>query len=65
MRGDLNCDGVVSGSDIGPFVQALAGQTAYASHHRNCHWLNADVNGDGAVNYGDINPFIALLLSPP
>jgi hypothetical protein len=59
--GDVNCDGVVSFSDINPFVLAISNPGAWGQTYPTCNLLNADVNGDGTVDMGDINPFIALL----
>ena len=61
IRGDTNCDGIISYGDINPFVIALQGQSVYEAAYPNCRWLNADTNGDGTVNYGDINPFVVCL----
>lgn len=60
-RGDLNCDGRIDFDDINPFVLALGGEAAFASHWSDCHWLHADCNADGAVNFDDIDSFVALL----
>jgi len=60
-RGDLNCDGVVDGFDIQPFVLALIDPAAYAAAYPSCYWMYADCNGDGAVDGFDVQPFVALL----
>jgi murein tripeptide amidase MpaA len=57
--GDVNCDGRVTFVDIDPFVEALAGESAWA--HPGCPWLSADANGDGHVTFADIDPFVALI----
>jgi hypothetical protein len=57
--GDTNCDGAFSYADIDRFVEALAGESAWA--HTLCPWRNADCNGDGAVTFADIDPFVALI----
>jgi len=57
----VNCDGVVNGFDIDPFVLALIDRAAYAAQYPDCDYLNGDVNGDGQVNAFDIDPFVALL----
>ncbi len=54
LRGDANCDGVLSFADINPFVGIMTGQAP-------CSFDNADVNGDWAVDFGDINAFVAAL----
>ena len=50
--GDVNLDGSVDFSDIGPFVACLAS----GEYHEE-----ADINRDGDVDFSDISPFIALL----
>ena len=59
--GDMNCDGVVSVSDIGGFVLALTDPVGYGLTFPDCSPSNADANGDGFVTVSDIGPFIALL----
>jgi hypothetical protein len=59
--GDLNCDGLVNGYDIDPFVLALTDPAAYAEQWPDCDYMLGDVNGDGAVNGYDIDPFVGLL----
>jgi hypothetical protein len=59
--GDMNCDGVVDGFDIQPFVLALTDPDAYESLYPDCNVLNGDINGDGAVDGFDIQPFVELL----
>jgi hypothetical protein len=62
-RGDTNCDGLVNGYDIDPFVLALTDPAAYALAYTGCPILNADCNGDGLVNGYDIDPFVVCLTS--
>lgn len=62
--GDLNCDGLVSVSDIGPFVLALTNPPDYAAQFPNCNIAAGDTNGDGIVSVSDIGPFVALLIGP-
>ncbi len=62
LVGDLNCDGVVSVGDIGPFVLALTDAAADASQFPHCALPHGDVNADGFVTVGDIGPFVALLV---
>ncbi|MGE3181971.1 MAG: integrin alpha [Phycisphaerae bacterium] len=62
LRGDMNCDGVVSVSDIGGFVLALTDAAGYAAQFPDCEIHNADVNGDKAVSVSDIGEFVALLV---
>ena len=61
MKGDMNCDGVISFADINPFVLAISGYPAYVAQYPNCEYLNADCNQDGYVSFADINPFVRLL----
>ncbi|MGE3180139.1 MAG: hypothetical protein AB7N71_00785 [Phycisphaerae bacterium] len=59
--GDMNCDTLVTVSDIGGFVLALTNPAQYAIDFPECNVLNADVNGDGTVSVGDIGAFVTLL----
>ena len=59
--GDMNCDGRVTFADIDPFVEALAGESAWNQSHPECPWLNADCNHDGRVTFADIDPFVAVV----
>jgi hypothetical protein len=59
--GDLNCDGVVNGFDIDPFVIALTDPDGYAALFPDCDRTLADINGDGTVDGFDIDPFVLLL----
>ena len=52
LLGDVNRDGVVNFSDIGPFISLLA------LREFSCE-ADADING--VVDFGDIGPFIAIL----
>ena len=61
LRGDMNCDGFVTVSDIGPFVLALSNPSAYAAAFPACDINNADVNEDTFVTVSDIGPFVQLL----
>lgn len=61
LPGDMNCDGTVSVSDIGPFVLALTDAAAYQAQFPDCELLNADMNGDNGVTVSDIGGFVALL----
>jgi hypothetical protein len=61
VPGDLNCDGLVNGYDIDPFVLALTDPAAYASDYPDCYAMNADLNHDGEVNGYDIDPFVLRL----
>ncbi len=57
--GDMNCDGAITFVDIDLFVEALAGESAWA--HTPCPWLNGDCNGDGSVTFADIDAFVGLI----
>ena len=59
--GDMNCDGLVNGQDIGPFVAALVDPSTYYASEASCRIDNADVNGDSQITPADIPGFIALL----
>ncbi|MGE3182849.1 MAG: DNRLRE domain-containing protein [Phycisphaerae bacterium] len=61
LLGDMNCDGVVSVGDIGPFVLALTDPAGYALQFPTCDVLNGDINQDTLVSVGDIGAFVALL----
>jgi hypothetical protein len=61
VPGDMNCDGVVSVTDIGPFVLALTDPAAYEAQFPDCNINLADLNQDGLVSVGDIGPFVGLL----
>lgn len=54
LIGDVNRDGAVTVSDIGPFIDVLAG---------GMYQAEADINQDGAVTVSDIGPFVSLLAS--
>jgi hypothetical protein len=61
IPGDMNCDGVVTVSDIGPFVLAVTDPAAYAAAFPNCDIMQADLNSDGQITVSDIGPFVAML----
>ena len=54
LLGDVNFDGAVNFSDIGPFIGLLTS---------GVYLLEADINMDGDINFLDIGPFIGLLLN--
>jgi hypothetical protein len=62
--GDMNCDGVISVSDIGPFVLAITDPAGYIAAFPDCDVNLADVNGDNNLSVSDIGPFVALLTQP-
>lgn len=59
--GDINCDGAVTVSDIGPFVLAVTNPAQYQAQFPGCELDTADLNSDGAVSVGDIGRFVQLL----
>lgn len=61
LPGDMNCDGVVTVADIGPFVLAVTDPAGYAAQFPACDILNADTNGDQVVTVADIGGFVALV----
>jgi agmatine deiminase len=61
LPGDMNCDGAVTVTDIGPFVLALTDPAGYAAQFPACNLNNGDINGDNAVTVTDIGPFVSLL----
>lgn len=64
LVGDVNCDGLVSVSDIGAFVLALTDPVGYSVQFPDCDINLADTNGDGIVSVGDIGAFVQLLVGP-
>lgn len=65
LVGDMNNDGVVSVSDIGPFVLALTDPAAYLAQFGDDADLEAgDINGDGTLSVSDIGAFVDLLSAP-
>lgn len=61
LLGDMNCDGLVSVSDIGGFVLALTDPAGYAAQFPDCDINNADINEDNIISVSDIGPFVAVL----
>lgn len=61
LAGDMNCDGVVTVSDIGRFVLALTNPAAYAAQFPDCDINNGDMNDDGSVSVSDIGLFVQAL----
>ncbi len=62
LPGDLNCNGVVNASDVGPFVLALTDAIAYAAAYPSCSLSLADMNNDSRVDGADISQFVALII---
>lgn len=61
LPGDMNCDGLVSVTDIGPFVLALTNPSGYGDAYPDCRILNGDLTADEQVSVGDIGGFVDLL----
>lgn len=59
--GDVNCDGLVSVSDIAPFVLLLTDPVAYANQFPACDPLRGDFNNNGFVSVSDIGGFVETL----
>ena len=62
LVGDVDCDGLVSVSDIGPFVLGVTNAPAYAAAFPTCPITSADTNSDDRVTVADISGFVSLLL---
>jgi hypothetical protein len=62
VLGDMDCNGDVIISDVGPFVLALIEPAEYAQQFPECSLMVADVNQDGAEDGLDIGPFVQTLL---
>ncbi|MBU0638469.1 MAG: trypsin-like peptidase domain-containing protein [Planctomycetes bacterium] len=63
-KGDLNCDGLIDGFDIDPFVLVLSTEEPfddYYAQYPNCDHRLADINADGRIDGFDIDAFVALL----
>ncbi|QOJ14239.1 MAG: hypothetical protein HRU75_06145 [Planctomycetia bacterium] len=63
LRGDMNCDGVITNFDIDPFVLALVDAAAYQLAFPNCSIMNGDINNDGQFNNFDIDPFVVCIIN--
>lgn len=59
--GDMNCDGMITVSDITGFIQSLVDPSAYSAQFPSCSPLRADLDGDGGVGLSDIGPFVMRL----
>lgn len=64
VLGDLNCDGVLDGRDIQPFVLALMDPVAYAAAYPNCEASLADMDRSGTTDVADIGALVLALLGP-
>lgn len=61
LVGDMNCDGLLTVSDIAGFVLALTDPVGYAAAFPDCDINNADVNQDSVISVSDIAGFVSLL----
>ncbi|HPF37999.1 MAG TPA: thrombospondin type 3 repeat-containing protein [Phycisphaerae bacterium] len=64
VPGDMNCDGLVTLSDVAPFVQALLTPDDYAAAFPDCVIDRGDIDNDGFVNGLDTQRFVDLLMAP-
>lgn len=60
--GDMDCNGLVSPSDIERFVEALLVPDDYATLHPDCNIGSADMNDDGRIDGLDVPPFVVAIL---
>ncbi len=61
--GDMNCDTVVNGLDVGAFVLALFNPSGYEATYPGCPADNADFDCDGSPDTGDILLFVECILN--
>ena len=61
--GDLNCDGLVDGLDIGPFVAAITDAAGYEAAYPECRRYHGDFTADGVVDAADIQHFVTSLIT--
>lgn len=62
LRGDANCDGVVTLSDTNLFAMGLIDFDAYLSANTGCGAESLDMNNDGYLDGRDVEAFAAVLL---
>jgi hypothetical protein len=60
--GDMNCDELVNGNDVAPFVLAVVDAASYSVTYPSCNLLNGDFFDDEMVTVQDINGFVNELL---
>lgn len=58
IRGDMNCDGVVTPLDIPLFIKALLQDPSF----NGCDINRADLNEDNLINGRDVSPFVNAIL---
>jgi 6-phosphogluconolactonase (cycloisomerase 2 family) len=64
LKGDMNCNGIVSLVDLPLFVQALVDPDAYTQENPGCDLLLADMNDSGTVDGDDVQPYVGVLFGP-
>lgn len=64
LRGDVNCDGLLTAADAPVLAQALIDPTAYAASYALCDSTGAaDVNSDGVRDGADVQAYLDALLN--
>lgn len=61
LKGDMNCDGIITNADIPGFIQALVDPAAYTANNPNCDIALADLNGSSIPDGDDVQPFVNIL----
>jgi hypothetical protein len=61
LLGDMDGNGVVDFSDVGPYVLALDDPVAYAATYQMPPAQNGDTDGDGNFDFDDTPGFVALI----
>jgi hypothetical protein len=65
MLGDMNCDGLLNGADIQPYVLALIDPLSYSAAYTCCQSKRADMDQNGAADLGDVSSFVDALIALP
>jgi formylglycine-generating enzyme len=63
LPGDMNCDGLQNGLDLGAFVLALLDPSGYVAAYPGCPVGNGDFDCDEGVDTDDIEGFVDCLLT--
>ena len=63
VGGDMNCDTLKDGGDIGPWILAAINPSGYQSAFPNCNILNGDFNNDSVVNGADVAGMVNCMLT--
>ncbi len=63
LIGDMNCDGAVNASDVGPMALALVDLAAHQLQFPGCDPLHGDMNQDLTLDGRDIGLFVNCLLN--